>query len=203
MKPSADAPTQTSAGDPAKIPGAAPAGYSRQREGLLYGLAAYGWWGLVPLYFRLHIDRVGPFEILAHRILWSMAFLGVVLASTGRWRTVHSVLRQRPFVAVLAVTTVLIAINWLLYILAVVWGRVVQASLGYFLTPLVSVCLGMIFFHERLRRLALDLHRPGLVVLLLRPAAQATSGRRPGRPQRRDPLPRPRRSRLPAVQRPC
>ncbi|MFO0966489.1 MAG: EamA family transporter RarD [Gemmataceae bacterium] len=143
---------------------------ARLREGLVYGLVAYGWWGLVPLYFRLLIGRVGSFDILAHRILWSMVFLALVLRVTGRWVKVRKVLRLRPVVLVLAVTTVLIAVNWLCYILAVEWRQVVQASLGYFITPLVSVVLGMVFLKERLRRLqglALVLAATGVLGLAL------------------------------------
>ncbi len=126
---------------------------SRLRQGLLYGLAAYGWWGLVPLYFRLLVNRVGAFDVLAHRIVWSMVFLAGILSWSGRWRSVRKALRLKPVVLTLSATTVLIALNWLCYILAVEWRQVVQASLGYFITPLVSVGLGVVFLNERLRRL--------------------------------------------------
>jgi len=142
---------------------------NRTREGFLYGLVAYGWWGLVPLYFRLLIGPLNAFDVLAHRIIWSMAFLGFVLMLSRRWSKVRKVLRQRQLVIVLAITTVLIAVNWLCYILAIEKRQVVQASLGYFITPLVSVVLGMIFFHERLRRLqwaALALAVVGVVWLV-------------------------------------
>lgn len=127
--------------------------HNRQREGLLYGLIAYSWWGLVPLYFRLLADRLDAFDILAHRVLWSMVFLAGVLTLSRGWGKARAALRQRRISLVLAGTSVLIALNWLFYILAVVREKVVQASLGYFITPLVSVGLGMIFFRERLRRL--------------------------------------------------
>jgi chloramphenicol-sensitive protein RarD len=126
---------------------------ARHREGLTYGLIAYGWWGLVPLYFRLLTPHLGAFDILAHRVLWSMAFLAAVLSIGGRWGKVRKVLRLRPVVLVLLATTLLIAVNWFMYIFAVERRQVVQASLGYFLTPLLSVLLGMVFFRERLRPL--------------------------------------------------
>lgn len=126
---------------------------SKFREGLFYGLAAYGLWGLVPLYFRLLVGHLGALDILAYRVVWSMVFLTAVLFAGRRWGKVRDVLRNRQAVVVLSVTTVLIALNWLFYILAVVLEKVVQASLGYFITPLFSVVLGMVFFQEKLRPL--------------------------------------------------
>lgn len=126
---------------------------SRTREGYVYGLIAYGWWGMVPLYFNLLKQKLGALDILAHRVIWSMAFLLVVLTIVRKWDRVLAALRQRNVVLVLATTSILIALNWLLYIYAVVVEQVVQASLGYYITPLVSVLLGMVFYHERLRRL--------------------------------------------------
>lgn len=122
------------------------------REGYLYGLAAYGWWGLVPLYFRALRD-VPPLEILAHRIVWSLLFLGAVLFATRRWTHVLACLRLGPHCRTLLLTAVLIAVNWYVYITAVERRLIVQASLGYFITPLVNVLLGILFFKERLRRL--------------------------------------------------
>lgn len=141
---------------------------ARYREGLIYGLVAYGWWGLVPLYFRLLTPHLGAFDILAHRVLWSMAFLAAILYVGGRWGKLRKVLRLRPVVIVLAITTLLIAVNWFMYIYAVEERQVVQASLGYFLTPLLSVLLGMVFFGERLRPLqwmALTVAAAGVVGL--------------------------------------
>jgi chloramphenicol-sensitive protein RarD len=124
----------------------------KTREGYLYGLIAYGWWGLVPLYFRA-LEQVPPLEILAHRIVWSLLFLGAVLALTRRWEKIWACLRHGPSCRTLLLTAALIAVNWYVYITAVERRVIVQASLGYFLTPLVSVVLGMLFFKERLRRL--------------------------------------------------
>ena len=124
------------------------------RAGLLYGLAAYGWWGLVPLYFKTIAD-LPAVEILAHRIVWSVVFLLIILAWAKRWQDVARCFRDRRLLLTLFGSTVLIAVNWLVYIHGVISGQLVQASLGYFILPLVSIALGMIWFKERLRRLQL------------------------------------------------
>lgn len=126
-----------------------PAG-SEARAGILYGLAAYTFWGLAVFYFKA-IAGVPPLEILAHRILWSVPLLLAWLAARGRLGDLRDVLRARRTVAILLVTTVLIASNWLVFILAVSTGRVLQASLGYYINPLFNVLLGMVFLRERLR----------------------------------------------------
>lgn len=138
------------------------------RAGLLYGLAAYGWWGLVPLYFKA-IDRIPPLEILAQRIVWSMLFLAVLLRAVGRWNEVKRCF-HRPMIWTFLATTLLIAANWYVFILSVERKQVVQTSLGYFITPLMNVGLGMFFFRERLRRLqwlALTLAVAGVLIFAL------------------------------------
>lgn len=124
------------------------------RAGTLYGLAAYAWWGLVPLYFKAVAD-LPAVEILAHRIVWSLAFLAVVLTRARRWGDVTRCFRDPGLLLTLLGSTVLIAINWLVYIHGVVSGQIVQASLGYFILPLISIALGMVWFKERLRPLQL------------------------------------------------
>jgi chloramphenicol-sensitive protein RarD len=124
------------------------------RAGLLYGLAAYGWWGLVPLYFKAVAD-LPAVEILAQRIVWSVAFLAMVLAWARRWQDVARCFRDRRLLLTLLGSTVLIALNWLAYIYSVTSGQLVQSSLGYFILPLVSIALGMVWFKERLRPLQL------------------------------------------------
>lgn len=130
-----------------------PAG-SEARLGFIYGAAAYLFWGLAVLYFKL-VGHVPPLEILAHRILWSVPLLLGWLAVRGRMGDLRAVLRTRRTIGILLVTTVLIAVNWLVFITAVSTGRVVQASLGYYINPLVSVLLGVVFLRERLRPLQL------------------------------------------------
>ena len=120
------------------------------RIGVVYGLGAYTFWGLSVFYFKA-IASVSPLEILGHRILWSLPFLLGWLAARGRLGDLRAVLRARRTVAILLVTTVLIAANWVTYILAVATDRVVQASLGYYINPLLNILMGMVFLQERLR----------------------------------------------------
>ncbi len=121
------------------------------RAGLIYGLVAYGWWGLVPLYFRLFRGVVPSLEILAHRVLWSALVLAGVLTLVRRWRDFVSAVRDQKLLFTLVFSALLIGVNWYVYILSVETHRIVQASLGYFITPLMSVALGMAFFRETLR----------------------------------------------------
>jgi chloramphenicol-sensitive protein RarD len=123
---------------------------SEVRIGVLYGAVAYTFWGLAVFYFKA-IASVSPLEIRAHRILWSVPLLFGWLAVRGRLGDLRTALRSRRTVAILLVSTALIAGNWLTFILAVATGRVVQASLGYYINPLLNVLMGMIFLHERLR----------------------------------------------------
>jgi chloramphenicol-sensitive protein RarD len=126
-------------------------------------------WGVVPLYFNA-LAPVEPLEILAHRIVWSLLFLALLLTVAKRWGDLLGCLRDRAALRVLLVTTVLIAGNWFVYIYGVSTQQVVQTSLGYFINPLVNVVLGMIFLGERLRRLqwaAVALAAAGVVMLTL------------------------------------
>ena len=120
------------------------------RHGVAYGIAAYGLWGLIPLYFKA-VANVAPPEVLAHRALWSFLLLAAIVLLLGRWSELWNRLRSPKLLAILALNSFFIAANWLTFIYAVGTGQVVQASLGYFINPLVSVLLGVIFLHERLR----------------------------------------------------
>ena len=120
------------------------------RAGLVYGLSAYTMWGFIPLYFRALSD-VPPFIILCHRIIWSALFMALVASVRGEWKSIRPVLRSQRNVVLLSVGAVLIALNWLLFIYAVSTKQLLQASLGYFINPLLSIALGMIFLRERLR----------------------------------------------------
>ncbi len=122
------------------------------RDGFIYGLTAYVWWGLVPLYFRW-LGDVEPLDILAHRIAWSAVFLSLILTSANRWPETLRCLGTARVFWPLCVSALLVALNWLMYILCVHFKIIVQASLGYFVLPLVSVALGMVVFRERLRPL--------------------------------------------------
>lgn len=125
---------------------------SLRRGGLLYGLAAYGWWGFIPLYFKL-LAHVPPMVVLAHRVLWSVLFLGLIVAVTRRWPQVRSAAANRRTLGLLAIGAALIAINWYVFIFAVARGQVMQASLGYYINPLVCVVLGLAVLGERMRPL--------------------------------------------------
>lgn len=118
-------------------------------------MSAFTVWGLMPLYFRA-VGSVPPFEIVAHRMLWSVLFLAALLAfvpATGGLRGLGAVWRQPRLLATLALTALLTGSNWLVFVWSVDAGRVVEAALGYFINPLVSVLLGRLFLGERLRPL--------------------------------------------------
>jgi chloramphenicol-sensitive protein RarD len=123
-----------------------------RRLGVLSGLAAYSLWGLFPLYFPL-LEPAGGLEIVAHRVLWSLLFIGLLLTVVRRWGLVRALVTDRRRLLVLAGAAVLIAVNWLVFVYAVNSGHVVETSLGYFINPLVSVLLGVVVFSERLRPL--------------------------------------------------
>jgi chloramphenicol-sensitive protein RarD len=137
------------------------------RKGLMAGMAAYGLWGLLPLFFRL-LHHVDPVEIVTQRILWSLLLILGILALRRGVPAFVATLRDARLVGPLAVSAVLIAINWLTYVWAVNQGHVVGASLGYFLNPLVNVMLGVVVLKERLRRpqmLAIGVAAAGVAIL--------------------------------------
>jgi chloramphenicol-sensitive protein RarD len=121
-----------------------------RRAGIAAGLTAYVLWGLFPLYFPL-LQPAGGVEIVAHRVLWSLLSIAVLLTVLRRWSVVRAVVADRRALGVLAVAAVLIAANWTIFVVAVNAGHVVETSLGYFINPLVSVLLGVLVFRERLR----------------------------------------------------
>ena len=140
---------------------------TRLRSGLAAGVAAYLMWGLFPLYFPL-LDEAAPVEILAHRIVWSLAFLLIVLAAMRAYGFVRDLDRRQ--VGLLALAAVLVTINWGMFIYAVNSDRVVETSLGYFINPLVTVTLALVFLHEQLRpaqRLAVAIAAVAVLVLTL------------------------------------
>jgi chloramphenicol-sensitive protein RarD len=123
---------------------------SEVRRGYLYGLAAYAMWGFFPLYFKL-LQPAGPLEILAHRVVWSVVFVSLLLAALRNGRFLGRLIRDRRLFGGVALAAVLIALNWGTYIYAVNSDRVVETALGYFITPLVIVLLGVTTLGERLR----------------------------------------------------
>ncbi|MGW1536335.1 EamA family transporter RarD [Streptomyces aureus] len=128
------------------------AGKSRgeQRIGLLNGFAAYGMWGLVPLFWPL-LKPAGAIEILAHRMVWSLAVVGVLLVVMRRWAWAGELLRQPRKLGLITIAAAVITVNWGVYIWAVNSGHVVEASLGYFINPLVTIAMGVLLLKERLR----------------------------------------------------
>ncbi|MDQ3404046.1 MAG: EamA family transporter RarD [Actinomycetota bacterium] len=121
-----------------------------RRRGFLLGLGAYLMWGFFPLYFPL-LDSAGPVEILAHRIVWSLIFVLGLVVLTRRWSRLRAVVADRRKLGLIAVGAINIGLNWGTYIYGVNTGQVVETSLGYFITPLLTVLLGVLVLGERMR----------------------------------------------------
>lgn len=135
------------------------------RHGVVYGVAAYGLWGLVPLYWAL-LDEPGEIEILAHRVVWSLVVVAGLLLVGGGFRRLRA-LDRRAYL-LLTAAAVVITFNWGTYIWGVVNGHVIETSLGYFINPLVTVLMGVLILRERLRRIqwaALGLAAIAVVIL--------------------------------------
>lgn len=122
------------------------------RQGVLLALAAYFIWGIAPAYFKL-IYYVPADEILTHRVIWSFFFMVALLSVSRQWRQVKRLLKTPKKIFLLALSAVLVGGNWLLFIWAVNNHHMLEASLGYFINPLVNILLGMIFLGERFRRM--------------------------------------------------
>ena len=121
------------------------------RRGALFGAAAYVLWGVFPLYFPL-LHPAGAVEVLAHRVVWSLVVVAVLVQVTHRWSAVRAIAADRATLLRLSAAASFLAVNWGVYIYGVTSGRVVETSLGYFINPLVTVMLGVIVLHEKLRR---------------------------------------------------
>jgi len=142
----------------------------QQSIGVAAAAAAYLVWGLFPLYFHA-LQGVPAGEVLAHRVAWSALFMAALVTALRRWPTVLLQLRRPGVMRTLTASALLISTNWLVYIWAVQSGRVLEASLGYFITPLVSVLLGVVFLHEPLSRrqlAAVALAAAGVLWMVLR-----------------------------------
>lgn len=159
--PALSAPAASEPADAAPAPTLSPHGSTR--GGLFYGLAAYLSWGLFPIYFKtvsgLHthdatlLRPISPWELLSHRIVWAVPVLLALIAWKRRWGEVAAICRSPSTLATLTVSATLVGCNWMMYIWAVTHGHIVEASLGYFINPLVNVAFGVIFFKDRLTRL--------------------------------------------------
>ena len=124
---------------------------SRARIGLLCGLFAYAAWGVLPIYFKA-LDGVSAVLIVAHRVVWSLVALAVLVSVMKGWGAVRAALRNRRALVTLTVTAGLIAVNWLLYVYAINSGHILAGSLGYYLNPLANILLGRFFLSESLSK---------------------------------------------------
>lgn len=120
------------------------------RSGLVFAVCAYVLWGFLPIYF-IALAPSGPFEIVAWRVLFSLVFCAIVIAVTRAWRPLAAIVRKPRIVLIMGAAGVLIYVNWQTYVFGVVSGHVVEAALGYFINPIVTVFLGVIVLRERLR----------------------------------------------------
>jgi chloramphenicol-sensitive protein RarD len=137
------------------------------RGGFAFGLTAYGLWGVLPIYFEA-IRAVPAVDIVAHRVLWSLPFLAVLLFLGGGWPKVRAAISRPKTVAMLVATAILIGTNWLLYVYAVTSGHILAASFGYYLNPLANVLLGRFVLREKLSRMqwtAVAIAAAGITVL--------------------------------------
>jgi len=123
-----------------------------RRAGLAYGLAAYGAWGVFPIYLKA-VRTVPVLEVLCHRVVWALVILLVLTGVRGELRAVADALRHRRALLVLSGSTMFIALNWLVYIYSVTHDRILESSLGYYINPLISVLLGVALLRERLEPL--------------------------------------------------
>jgi len=124
----------------------------RTRQGIIFAFIAYLIWGIAPAYFKL-IKQVPADEILTHRVIWSFFFMLVLLSVSRNWGDVRRVFAQPKKVVMLLITALLVGSNWLIFIWAINHNHILEASLGYFINPLVNVVLGMLFLRERFRSL--------------------------------------------------
>lgn len=122
------------------------------KQGLIFAFSAYIMWGLAPLYFKMLVD-IAPLDIVLQRVVWSFAFILIIIGVSRRMSNVLVVLKQPKKVGLLVVTSALIGGNWLVFIWAVNTGHMLDASLGYYINPILNVVLGVIFLSEKLRKM--------------------------------------------------
>lgn len=120
------------------------------RSGLIYGVAAYSLWGFFPVFLKL-LSEVSALEVLSHRILWSVPFGALLIYLRKQWPDVRAAFSTRRVLIMLTLAAVAIALNWLIYVWAVINDKVLQASLGYYINPLMYVAVGVIFMGEKMR----------------------------------------------------
>jgi chloramphenicol-sensitive protein RarD len=139
------------------------------RNGAFSALSAYLLWGFAPIYFKL-LTAIEPGEIMMHRVIWSTVFLLVMIIAMKKWSQLVAIFKQPKILLQLSLSASFLAVNWFLFIWAVNNDHLLDASLGYYINPIFNVILGMIFFHERLRRnqlIAVGLAVIGVLVQLI------------------------------------
>ncbi len=152
---------------------AAPATGRENLPGILFGVGAYGLWGLLPLYFMV-LKPAGAVEIVANRVVWSLVFCAILLTVMRAWKPMLAAGRNPRTVGTLAGAALLIAVNWLTYSWAVLNEHAVEAALGYFINPLVSVLLGVLVLKEKLRPLQWAAMGVGFIAVLVLALAYGT-----------------------------
>ena len=167
-----------------------------ERSALIAGFAAFATWGLIPVYWKL-LKTVPAAEIIAHRFVWTTAFLIILLTWQRRWPELREAAHSRRTLLYCLASGLAVSINWLVFIWAVNVGRVVETSLGYFMTPLVNVLFGAIFLRERLTRwqlISVLLALVGVLNLTIGRRRRRRPSRRSGRARDRGRKTRRRRS---------
>ncbi len=142
---------------------------SSVKTGVLLALAAYCMWGFAPMYFKLLLAMPAG-EILVHRILWSVLFLALLVLVSGEWLNVKNALKNHKVILILLVSGILLATNWLVFIWAINNDKLLEASLGYYINPLLNVLLGRLFLGERLSRMqkiAVGIALTGVLILVV------------------------------------
>ena len=142
---------------------------NKTKLGLVFGVSAYGLWGLFPLYWPL-LEPSNPFEIVSHRAVWTLVFCLVILALTKALKATKETLKRPKVALKLFATSFLISINWLVYIWATNNGHVVEASLGYYINPLIIIAFGVILLKEKMRTLqwvAVAIATVGVLILTI------------------------------------
>jgi len=128
---------------------------SQEAQGTVYAILAFTFWGLVPIYFKL-VSHVSPFEVLLHRVLWSILFLYILILFTKQSTYLISILKDVKKLKLLFISALLVSTNWLVFIWAISNNMITEASLGYFINPIVSIILGKIFFDEKISKLQIS-----------------------------------------------
>jgi chloramphenicol-sensitive protein RarD len=125
--------------------------FSETQLGIFYALGAYLMWGFAPIYFK-YLEFIPVYEVLAHRVIWAVAFTAIVITGMRSWSKVIDIFKSPKSLLFLTCTSLLISVNWTVFIWAINNERMLEASLGYFINPMINVVLGMVFFSESLSR---------------------------------------------------